>query len=197
MKRPLLIVLTLALALPASVFAQKSSQPWLSDYISIDGLPRSLGVNMKFQAPRGWEEVEARRPHIVKMFKDPGLGYITVLVTENVTFFSRSEFKEMYQEFADGARDMILEDYPNSNPTILGTDMLLVDKQPFFSCSTRLLMSGYGNQMETYLKMYYTFFEDKVITILAMSPWENYSDLREKLYDTVVCSCVFTDQYSY
>ena len=65
-----LLVFILALFMfPAGLFyAQPSYVDWLDSYVSIDELPRLLGVNLKFQPPKEWSEQHAHRPHIVKMY---------------------------------------------------------------------------------------------------------------------------------
>lgn len=195
MQRQLLIIVILFSFSAGLSYAQPSYVDWLDGYVSIDGLPRSLGVNLKFQPPRGWTEQQARRPHIVKMYSSKNSAKLSLLVTDNVTFFSRKEFLDMYDVMSGSVLDMIKEDYPNSSPELLSKKILTVDKYPFFTYKVSLTMSGYGDSLRMTCKYYYTFYEDKVITITGMFTSANWNDSLESLFDASVCSLVFTDQY--
>lgn len=195
MRRLLLTVLAISSLSAGLSYAQPSYVDWLDGYVSIDGLPRSLGVNLKFQPLKGWTEQQARRPHIVKMYSSKNTAKLSLLVTDNVTFFSRNEFLDMYDEISDSVLDMIKGDYPNSSPVLLSKKIFTVDKYPFFAYKVNMTMTGYGQSMRMASKYYYTFYEDKVITIIGMSAASDWSDFLESWFDAVVCSLVFTDQY--
>lgn len=195
MQRPLLIIVILFSFSAGLSYAQPSYVDWLDGYVSIDGLPRSLGVNLKFQPPKGWSEQQARRPHIVKMYSSKNADKLSILITDNVTFFSRNEFLDLYDEMSNFVLDMIKKDYPNSAPVLLSKKIFTVDKYPFFAYKVSLTMSGYGESLRMTCKYYYTFYEDKVITITGISSSADWNDYLESLFDASVCSLVFTDQY--
>lgn len=195
MRRSLITILAISLFSVGLSYAQPSYVDWLDSYVSIDGLPRSLGVNLKFQPPKGWSEQQARRPHIVKMYSSKNADKFSVLITENVTFFSRNEFLDMYDEMSDSILDKIKEDYPNSAPSILSKRIFTVDKYPFFAYKVSLTMSGYGSSMRMMCKYYFTFYEDKVITMTGLSSSADWNEYLEAWFDAIVCSLVFPDQY--
>lgn len=69
----------------------------LGEYLSIKDHIKSKDVNLKLKVPQGWEVKEGDRPNIVKKFTKDGNTYL-ILIKDNMTFFSRSESKELLSD---------------------------------------------------------------------------------------------------
>ena len=69
----------------------------LGEYLSIKDHPKAKDVNLKLRVPIGWEVREGDRPNIVKKFVRD-LNMYTIIIKENITFFSRKQSKELLED---------------------------------------------------------------------------------------------------
>lgn len=195
MRRFFIFLLALFPLVSESCLAQPSYVSILDDYVSIDGLPRSLGVNMKFQPPKGWKEQKARRPHIVKMYKSPTTAFFSLTINDNITFISRKEFLDYYDEYSTSFIDGMKDEYSNRNFKLLSTKLITVDKYPFIAVKFMFTQTSYGQNIQIMGKSYCCCYEDKLIIFGGMASKRDFTDALEAWFDLVVCSTVFPDQY--
>lgn len=196
MKRLLVVIISTLVLSSVCLSAQFSRADMLDDCVSIDGLPSSLGVNMKFQPPKGWLETPSKRPHIVKEYDlESSYASLALSIIDNVTFFSRNEFREMYEDFSKSIKEELLSEYPAGKPKILDQKIVDVDRYPFFIYKVSVSVAGYGKNIPTIMKQYYTAYEDKIVCFIGIAPTLKWNPYLEFLIDSAVYSTVFPEQY--
>lgn len=113
------------------------------EYVSIDGLRRSLGVNMRFKLPEGWSRSEAKLPHVVKSFYNMKYGLaFNIVIVEYPTFISRNEFRsatddyhKMNEKQIRGIPDVVYY-------SELSYDVTTIDQYPFIVTCFEVLYRG-------------------------------------------------------
>lgn len=182
-----LLVILLLLFNVTLVYAQSAD----GEYVSIKGLEKSLGVNMKFIPPQGWNETVPRRPHIVKNYVNPvdGSG-MNILVVELPTFVSRNEFKESMEEFYSEMCDELKKDKRYDSFTVLSHKCITLDQYPFLMLNA--LVESHNRTFRYIYTTLMTAYEDVCIHICfyIQSEMTDYRIPRK-----VIDSVVFPDQY--
>lgn len=166
----------------------------LADYISLKDLPKAKGVNMKIQPPKNWEVNEGNRPNIVKTFSKDGRTY-SILVRDNVSFFSRNEIKELLED-DKFTTDMIAgmsESLKNSK--ILKKKIVSIDRYPAIEYIMKGNKEQMGINLSLIIKGWVIYYEDKMIFLQTMSSSNEDFNTIEPLYDQITNSVIFPDQY--
>lgn len=167
----------------------------LGEYISLHDHPKSKGVNIKLKVPIGWDIEEGDRPNIVKKFVKDGNAYM-VQIRENVTFFSRNEIKELFEEddFVKGFLDESIS-YLNK-PELLDKSIISIENYPtiYFKAKGSIKRSGLNIPM--IMKCWYIFYEDKLVFLQAVGSNTNEFNALENLYFRITNSLIFPDQYN-
>ena len=138
----------------------------LEEYVSIKGHPKAKNVDLKLQPPSGWKVLEGNRPNIVKKFEYETNSYL-VLVKDNITFFSRNEYKDLLND-SDFVTEIIsstvsfFEDYE-----IIERKILSIDNYPALKFTVKGNMEINGYDIEMVMSNYMLFYEDKIITFQA------------------------------
>ncbi len=171
------------------------AQPIDDGYVSIDGLKKSLGVNMEFKVPEGWKEKQSDLPHIVKSYHSNGAVF-NVMILESRTFISRNEFRKQQ---VDNILTLLRTEFRNDPDVIefteLGHSLVNIDKYPFVVISSEEVRKSYYSQVKSKALRYYTCYEDRIIAI-------NFFDLfaDPKSFSSsvayITASIRFPDQYS-
>ncbi|OQB64496.1 MAG: hypothetical protein BWX96_00636 [Bacteroidetes bacterium ADurb.Bin145] len=168
----------------------------LGEYISIDGHPKSKGVNLKLRPPIGWQIEEGDRPNIVQKFLFKNNNYM-IMVKDNIMFFSRNEIREILSddeyvnEFLSEASSLL------TNPQLLNYRVVSVDKYPSLEFTMRGEMERLGIKMSIKQKCWMVFFEDKIVYLQCGGLDNNEFTALEKLYDLITYSVIFPEQYDY
>jgi hypothetical protein len=166
----------------------------IGSYINLNGHKKSKGVNFRIKAPVDWEISEGDRPNIVKKFiKDGNLFLISII--ESYTFFSRKQIRELLSDKS------YLKDFVNeqlsviTSPEILKNQVVTVDTYPAIELKVRGSYERLGNVLSSTIKMWYVFYEDKIVLFKAIS--FKASDFKgyENLYDLITNSVIFPEQY--
>jgi len=168
----------------------------LGEYISIDGHPKSKGVNLKLRPPIGWQIEEGDRPNIVQKFLFKNNNYM-IMVKDNIMFFSRNGIREILSddeyvnEFLSEASSLL------TNPQLLNYRVVSVDKYPSLEFTMRGEMERLGIKMSIKQKCWMVFFEDKIVYLQCGGLDNNEFTALEKLYDLITYSVIFPEQYDY
>ena len=172
----------------------------LNDFISIKGHSKSQGIDIKLKAPKGWKIEEGDRPHIVKKFIYTTNGYMTnaflITITDNIMFVSRNqariffEDKQSVNELLKNLSFDLLE-----NPKLLDFKIVSIDKYPaleFTICGNK---ERAGIEMSLKLRIWYVFYEDKIIVFQASSLDNGEFERIEPFYIQIINSIIFPEQY--
>lgn len=167
----------------------------LGEYLSIKNHPKSKEVNLKLKPPIGWEIEEGNRPNIVKKFTKEGNTYL-ILIKENMTFFSRSEAREMLSdesfvnEFVQETSSVM------KNSEIHEKSIVTIDTYPTLHFKVSGKMERSGITIPMIMKCWVVFYEDKIVFLQSMGI--NNAEFRalEQLYFMITNSVIFPDQYN-
>lgn len=164
-------------------------------YVSIDGLKKSLGVNMEFKVPEGWKEKQSDLPHIVKSYYKDGAGF-NVMILESLTFISRNEFREQQVENiltllrTESRNDPDIIEY-----TELGHSLVNIDKYPFVVISSEEIRKSYYSHVKSKALRYYTCYEDRIVAISFFNFFADPKSFSSSIA-YITSSIRFPDQYS-
>jgi hypothetical protein len=167
----------------------------LGDYISIKDHAKSKEVNLKLKVPVGWEVKEGDRPNIVKKFTNDGNTYL-ILIKDNVTFFSRKQVKEAFQEdnfvkeFVQEASSFL------KSPQVIDQSVVTIDTYPSIQFKVKGKMERSGLTFPVIMKCWVVFYEDKIIFLQAMGIDNPEFRALEQLYFLITNSVIFPEQYN-
>ncbi|MGI9249741.1 MAG: hypothetical protein ACR2PR_00855 [Pseudohongiellaceae bacterium] len=166
----------------------------LGERLSIKNHPKAKEVNLEISPPVGWDVEEGRRPNIVKRFTYEG-NIFTIMIKENTTFFSRRESMELlsFDEFLLDA----VEGYASSldDSVILSHEIVTIDTYPAIEAKVKGMAEQMGINMNITMKFWQVLYEDKIVFFQAMGANDTEFSELEKLYDSIVSSVVFPEQY--
>lgn len=169
------------------VYAQSEG----GEYVSIKDLKNSMGVNMRFIPPQGWNETVPQRPHIVKNYINPvdGSG-MNIIAVELPTFVSRNEFKESMDDFYSEMCDEFKNDKRYNSFTVLSHKCITLDQYPFLMINA--LVESHNYTRRYIYTALITAYEDVRIHICfyIMSEKTDY-----RIVQKVIDSVIFPDQY--
>ena len=161
--------------------------------VSIDGLKKSLGVNMKFKIPEGWQENQSRLPHVVKSFYNLDYALIfNIVIQEAPTFVSRNEFRNAMDKYHKQFDDMCRKDPSVLYYSELSYDVVTIDQYPFMATCV-VDQRNYSDNRDSVMR-YFTLYEDRFVTISFIN---HYIDVRlfQPVIDKIIKSIMFPDQY--
>lgn len=167
----------------------------LGEYVSIKDHPKAKGVNLKLKVPLGWEVKEGDRPNIVKKFTNEGNTYL-ILIKDNVTFFSRKQIREAFQEdntveeFVKEASSFLIK------PQVIDQSVVTIDKYPSVQFKVKGKMERSGLTFPVIMKCWVVFYEDKIIFLQAMGIDNPEFRALELLYSLITNSVIFPEQYN-
>jgi len=166
----------------------------LGEYISIEGHPKSKGVNLKLKVPIGWDVVEANRPNVVKKFVYDTNTYL-IMIKESAGFMSRNEAKEL---FADESYVLELVEGTVSflqNPKVLSHKIITLDNYPTLEITAKGKKETSGVELDMVMKYWFIPYEDMFVILQSGGlDDKSFKDL-ESLYNLISNSVIFSDQY--
>lgn len=168
----------------------------LGEYLSIKDHIKSKDVNLKLKVPQGWEVKEGDRPNIVKKFTKDGNTYL-ILIKDNMTFFSRSESKELLSdesfvnEFVEESSSFM------KNSDVIDKSVVTIDTYPSVTFKLRGKMERLGITIPMIMRCWVVFYEDKIVFLQSMGIDNAEFKALEQLYFLITNSVIFPDQYNY
>lgn len=166
----------------------------LGEYLSIKDHIKSKDVNLKLKVPQGWEVKEGDRPNIVKKFTKDGNTYL-ILIKDNMTFFSRSESKELLSdesfvnEFVEESSSFM------KNSDVIDKSVVTIDTYPSVTFKVRGKMERSGITIPMIMRCWVVFYEDKIVFLQSMGIDNAEFKALEQLYFLITNSVIFPDQY--
>jgi len=166
----------------------------LGDYFSIKDHPKAKGINLKLRVPVGWEIEEAQGPNIVKKFTKDGCSY-SIITKDHITFFSRNEVKDMF------GTDNSLNEYAEAlssefiNAQVLEKSLITVGSHPTLSCKIKGSKEQLGIMIPVIMMSWNIFYEDKIISLMAMGLDNPNFKALEKTFLLITNSLIFPDQF--
>jgi len=167
----------------------------LGEYLSIKDHIKSKDVNLKLKVPQGWEVKEGDRPNIVKKFTKDGNTYL-ILIKDNMTFFSRSESKELLSdesfvnEFVEESSSFM------KNSDVIDKSVVTIDTYPSVTFKVRGKMERSGITIPMIMRCWVVFYEDKIVFLQSMGIDNAEFKALERLYFLITNSVIFPDQYN-
>lgn len=167
----------------------------LGEYLSIKDHIKSKDVNLKLKVPQGWEVKEGDRPNIVKKFTKDGNTYL-ILIKDNMTFFSRSESKELLSdesfvnEFVEESSSFM------KNSDVIDKSVVTIDTYPSVTFKVRGKMERSGVTIPMIMRCWVVFYEDKIVFLQSMGIDNAEFKALEQLYFLITNSVIFPDQYN-
>jgi hypothetical protein len=167
----------------------------LGEYLNIKDHPKSKEVNLKLKVPIGWEVEEGDRPNIVKKFTKDGNTYL-ILIKENMTFFSRSEARDILSDESFVTEFVQETSSVMKNSEILEKSIVTIDTYPTLQFKVSGKMERSGITISMIMKCWVVFYEDKIVFLQSMGI--NNAEFRalEQLYFLITNSVIFPDQYN-
>jgi len=167
----------------------------LGEYLSIKDHIKSKDVNLKLKVPQGWEVEEGDRPNIVKKFTKDGNTYL-ILIKENMTFFSRSESRELLSD--EGFVDGFVEESCSflKNPEIIDESVVTIDTYPTLTFKVKGKMERLGITIPMIMRCWVIFNEDKIVFLQSTGIDNAGFKALEQLYFLITNSVIFPDQYN-
>jgi len=167
----------------------------LGEYVSIKDHTKSKEVNLKLKVPVGWEVKEGDRPNIVKKFTNEGNTYL-ILIKDNVTFFSRKQVKEAFQE--DNFVNEFVQEASSflKSPQVIDQSVVTIDTYPAIQFKVKGKMERSGLTFPVIMKCWVVFYEDKIIFLQAMGIDNPEFRALEQLYLLITNSVIFPEQYN-
>ena len=169
----------------------------LGEFVSVKGHKKSKGIDLKLRCPVDWKVEEADRPNIVKKFVHNKASFM-IITSENETFFSRSEAKELFENNKEELISNMSEGLENenmSNINVLESKVVSIDNYPAleFDFTGLLTNSVLDKKMNFFCKQWIVFYEDKGITFMGMNIGK--SDGYNNVFKMICNSVVFPEQY--
>jgi len=167
----------------------------LGEYLSIKDHKKSKDVNLKLKVPQGWEVKEGDRPNIVKKFTKDGNTYL-ILIKDNMTFFSRSEIRELLSdesfvnEFVEESSSFM------KNSEVIDKSVVTIDTYPSVTFKVRGKMEHLGITIPMIMRCWTVFYEDKIVFLQSMGVDNAEFRALEQLYFLITNSVIFPDQYN-
>ena len=166
----------------------------LGEYLSIKDHKKSKDVNLKLKVPQGWEVKEGDRPNIVKKFTKDGNTYL-ILIKDNMTFFSRSESKELLSD-----KSLVNEFVEESvsfmkNYEVIDKSVVTIDNYPSLTYKVRGKMEMTGITIPMIMRCWVVFHEDKIVFLQSMGIDNADFKALEQLYFLITNSVIFPEQY--
>ena len=167
----------------------------LGEYLSIKDHIKSKDVNLKLKVPQGWEVREGNRPNIVKKFSKDGNTYL-ILIKDNMTFFSRSESKELLSD--DSFVNEFVEESSSflENPEVIDKSVVTIGTYPTVAFKVKGKMERSGITIPMIMRCWYVFYEDKIVFLQSMGIDNAEFRALEQLYFLITNSVIFPDQYN-
>lgn len=167
----------------------------LGEYLSIKDHIKSKDVNLKLKVPQGWKVEEGDRPNIVKKFTKDGNTYL-ILIKENMTFFSRSESRELLN--GDGFLNEFVEELSSflKNPELIEKSTVTIDTYPTVTFKVKGKMERSGITIPMIMRYWVVFQEDKIVFLQSMGIDNAEFKALEQLYFLITNSVIFPDQYN-
>lgn len=168
----------------------------LGDYLSIKGHPKAKGVDLKIKPPVDWKIKEVGRPNIVKEFVY-GTNTYMILIKDNITFFSKNEFREIFNDTVYVKKFIISESPSLHNIKILDQDIISIDRYPFLVYTVKGELEYSGIKTNIILKNWITYYEDKIIYFSGGGLDNMESQYLMSLYERITNSVIFPEQYNW
>jgi len=167
----------------------------LGEYLSIKDHPKAKDVNLKLRVPIGWEVREGDRPNIVKKFVRD-LNMYTIIIKENITFFSRKQSKELLE--GENYLDELVQEVSSflNNPEIIDKSVITIDTYPTVQFKVKGELEQMGLTLPIVSKCWIIFYEDKFILLQSMGFDNAEYRALEGLYLLITNSVILPDQYN-
>lgn len=167
----------------------------LGEYMSIKDHPKAKEVNLKLKVPVGWEVKEGDRPNIVKKFVNGGNTY-SILIKNNISFFSRKQIKETLQE--EGYIEKFVQEQISflKNPQVIEQSVITIDTYPAVQFKAKGKMDFAGITFPVVMKCWMVFYEDKFIFLQGMGIDNPEFRALDQLFTLITSSVIFPDQYN-
>jgi hypothetical protein len=166
----------------------------LGNYLSIKDHPKSKGVNLEIRAPVGWDILEGDRPNVVKKFAKDGNGYL-ILVTENMTFFSRKESEKILLE--EDTLNQMINEYSSilEEMEVLETSVVTIDTYPALYIKAKGKKERLGLNLSIVFSSYTILYEDRIVTLQGFRIDKSKYRSLEQVFFSITNSVIFPDQY--
>ena len=167
----------------------------LGEYLSIKDHPKAKEVNLKLKVPIGWEVREGDRPNIVKKFVRD-LNMYTIIIKENITFFSRKQSKELLED--ENYLDELVQEVISflNNPKIINKSVITIDTYPTVQFKVKGELERMGLTLPIVSKCWIIFYEDKFVLLQSMGFDNTEFRALEPLNFLITNSLIFPDQYN-
>ena len=167
----------------------------LGEYISIKDHPKAKGVNLQIKMPIGWEVEEGVLPNTVKKFLNKGNTY-SILIKDNVTFFSRKQIREMLQN-ENFVKEFVENECAFFNtPIVLEQSVVSINNYPAIRFLVKGKMEQQGLTVTIIMKNWVVFYEDKKIYLAGGGIDNPEFGALEQVYSMITNSVIFPDQYN-
>lgn len=179
-------------------FALLQAQSNDDGYVSIDGLKKSLGVNMKFKVPEGWKEKQSEFPHVVKSYYNDIIGLsFNILIYELPSFVSRNEFRNQVEDVHKQIETETRKDPDVKEYSEIYHDIVTIDQYPFIVICAEEHRKSSHLPISCLVFRYYTYYEDRAI-IVSFFNHIHVVDSELFFYNvaSIMSSIRFPDQYS-
>ncbi len=122
---------------------------------------KAKGVEMHINAPFGWEILEGKGPNVVKRFEGDG-GMYSVIVYDNLTFFSRRAARELLND--PNERESILAVHYNTfnDCKISDCSVVTVGTYPALEYTIRGWQERMGVKLSMVCKQWIVYFKSLV-----------------------------------
>jgi len=163
----------------------------LGRHINVKDHPKAKGVELSFRIPAECEVLEGRLPNVVKVFRSDEAS-LSLVIKENMTFFSRRQALEILKEF-EFQSELIegsVKDFTEMK--VLDKAVLDLDTYPAFTFK----VAGRYNNVPVIGRFWTIYFEDKIVSFTALSTDEINFVAYEQLYTRIMRSILFTARFS-
>ena len=166
----------------------------LGDYISTKNHPKAKGVNLKIRQPIDWEIKEGNGPNIVKKFVYENITF-SILVKDFITFLSRNQSKELLED-EEFSNDLIKEASSFLKKSkIINKKNITVGSYPAIQMEFKGEMERLGINFPSVFKVWYVFYEDKIIVLNAGGLDNAEFKSFERLFFLIVNSVSFPERF--
>lgn len=166
----------------------------LGEYLSIKDHIKSKEVNLKLKVPEGWEVKEGDRPNIVKKFIKDSNTY-SISIKDNMTFFSRSESKELLSDESFVNQCVVESSSFLENPEIIDKSVVTIGTYPSITYKVRGKTESSGITLPVIMRCWVVFYEDKIVFLQSIGTDNAEFRALEQLYFLITNSVIFPDQY--
>lgn len=166
----------------------------LGDYISTKNHPKAKGVNLKIRQPIDWEIKEGNGPNIIKKFVYENITF-SILVKDFITFLSRNQSKELLED------EEFLNDLTKEASSFLKKSKIVNQKKitvgsyPTIQMEFKGEMERLGVNFPSIFKVWYVFYEDKIIVLNAGGIDNAEFKSFERLFFLIVNSVSFPERF--